>query len=346
MAKKGIYIYGIVPYPYSNDMLKLFESLGLYAITFQNASAIVSDQKTNHINYLDRESLGHLLVHHQTTIEDLMNNGFNILIPMKLGTIVNSDAEVIRILSNGYELIISTFNKIEYCTEIDLVATWADFPEILKEMSEHPDIVAMKNNILKNNDIISQSDQLKIGKLVQNLLKQKNTEAELIILDMLSPIILNSKTHEVMNDIMLTNSAFLIDRLKSEKFENIIDQLDEEFNGKLNFKLVGPLPCYSFYTIETKELNPITLEKARQRLGLKEEITEPEIKKAYLEQAKLFHPDKNILNGTNDHFTNIKESYHSLLEYSIAARQSSKGNLLSLAKDKVLKNLILVKIKE
>jgi len=346
MATKGIYIYGIVPNFYSTDMFRSLENSGVYAITFQNISAIVSDRNSTHLDYLDRESLGYLLVHHQKTIEDLMGKGFAMLIPMRLGTIVSSKEEVFKILANGYDLIIDTLKKIEHLTEIDLAVTWADFPGTLKEIAGHPDIIAIKDDFLKKADTLLKIDQVKVGMLVQAKLKEKNTKVELNILDFLSPISLDIKTHEAMNDEMVTNSAFLINRNNKEKFEQLMDQLDEEYKGLLNFKLVGPLPCYSFYTIEVKDLNSEQVEQARKELGLREETSESEIKKAYLEKAKLFHPDAHPDNGDEENFNRINKAYNTLLDYSVSARQSSKDDLISLAKEKVIENLILVKIKE
>jgi hypothetical protein len=230
-------------------------SAGIYVISFQNISAIVSDGESTDIDYSDRETLGHLLVHHQKTIEDIMEKGFNMLIPMRLATIVISKEEVIKILANGHDLIIDTLNKIECLTEIDLVVTWADFSNPLNEIASHPEIIEMREDIMKKTGTLSQIDQMKVGMLVQEKLKEKNTKVELNILDSLASISFDVKTHEVMNDKMVTNSAFLINRNKNEKFEQVIDQLDEEYKGLLNFKLVGPLPCYSFYTIEVKELD-------------------------------------------------------------------------------------------
>jgi len=149
-----------------------------------------------------------------------------------------------------------------------------------------------------------------------------------------------------MNDQMVTNSAFLINSNNKEKFEQLIDQLDEEYKGLLNFKLVGPLPCYSFYTIEVKELNPEHVAQAKTELGLREETSESEIKKAYLEKAKLFHPDAHSDNGDEEKFKRINKAYHILLDYSTAAKQSSEDEYTSQVKEKVIQNLILVKIKE
>jgi hypothetical protein len=224
--------------------------------------------------------------------------------------------------------------------------SWADFSVTIKEVADHPDIISMKDDILKKGVTLSQIDQMKIGRLIQSKLKGKNTEVELKILDTLSQICLDIKTHEVMNDEMITNSAFLVSRNKIEEFERAIDQLDEEYKGLLKFKLIGPLPCYSFYTIEVKELNPEHVKQAKKELGLREETSKSEIKKAYLGKARLFHPDTQMENSEKENFNKINKAYHTLLEYSAAARQSSKENLISLAKEKVTENLVLVKIRE
>jgi hypothetical protein len=346
MQPKGIYIYGIVPNFYSAELFRSLKSFETYAIPFENVSAIASDYEGTAVDFSDREALGHLLIHHQKTIEAIQANGFNMLIPMKLGTIAKAKKEVLKILSNGYELIIETLKKIENHTEIDLVVTWGAFNEIIQEVAGDPEIMEMKEEILKKSDALSPVDQMKMGMMIQEKLKEKNTKAELNILDSLSSISLDIATHEVMNDQMITNSAFLINRHNREKFEHIIDRIDEEYKGLLNFKLVGPLPCYSFYTIEVQTLNADIVLQAKKELGLGDETSESEIKKVYLGKAKLFHPDGNSNGSNEENFTRVNKAYHSLLDYSFAVRQSSKEDLISLENEKVKNNLILVKLKD
>jgi len=346
MPAKGIYIYGIVPNLYSTDIFRSLENSEVYAISFQNISAIVSERESAHIDFLDRESLGRLLVHHQKTIEEIMGKGFAMFIPMKLGTVFSSKKDAIKILENGHDLIINTLKKIEYLTEIDLAVSWADFPATINDIAADPEIIAMKDDILIKTDTHLKIDQVKAGMLVQKKLIEKNKQIELNILDSLTAYSIDIKIHDVFNDQMITNSAFLINRDKKDKFEQAIDKLDEEFNSALNFKIVGPLPCYSFYTLEVKKLNVDHVLLAKNELGLGEETSESEIKKAYLEKAKLFHPDAQMENGDEENFNRISKAYHTMLDYSASARQSSNMNLISLTKENVIENLILVKIKE
>jgi len=346
MTAKGIYLYGIVPNFYGTTQFQSLEHSGVSAITYQNISAIISDSESDGLENLDRESLGQLLVHHQRTIEDLQSKGFNMIIPMRLGTIFTSKEEILQVLANGHAVIIETLKKIEYLTEVDLVVTWSDFSKVLKDIAELPQVRELKQEMLQDTDIIKKVDQYKMGMFIQGILTEKNKSVELKILDVLSPFGLDIRMHEVMNDQMVTNSAFLLNRNKQEKFEQAIGELDEAYKGALNFKIVGPLPCYSFYTLEVNALNPDKVVQAKEDLDLGSETSESEIKKAYLEKAKLFHPDANLKNGDLESFNRINKAYHTLLDYSAAVKQSSKKNYFSLAKEYVNENLILVKIKE
>jgi len=346
MTTKAIYIYGIIPNLCSIGMFRSLENTSVYAIPYQNISAIVSDRERELPDFSDRESLGRLLVNHQNIIEGLMEKGLLTIVPMKLGTIAKSIDEVLKILTDGYDLFAETLKKLEHLTEIDIAVSWANFPSTLNQIADDPEIIAMKEDIMKKKDTILHIDQVKVGMMLQTKLREKNFRIELNILDALAPLSIDIKTHELMNDQMITNSAFLLNRNNKELFECTIDNLDKEYKGFLNFKLIGPLSCYSFYTMEVKELNPEHIAQAQKELGLREEITEPEIKKAYLEKAKLFHPDTMLENGAEKNFNKISNAYKTLLEYSAAARQYSPGNLISLAREKVINNLILIKIKD
>jgi len=72
MPAKGIYIYGIVPNLYGSDLFRSLENAGFYAITYQSISAIVSDRDSTDLDFSDNESLAHLLLYHEKTLEDII----------------------------------------------------------------------------------------------------------------------------------------------------------------------------------------------------------------------------------------------------------------------------------
>lgn len=346
MTEKVLYIYGIVPNFYSTEMFRSLENSGLSAIPFENMSAIVAERNMLMTDFTDRESLGNLLVHHQKTIEELQAIGFNVIIPMRLGTTANSREDVFKIFLSGYELISSILKKIQFLTEFDVAVTWVDFPATVREMASHPDVIALKEKLLKKNEQPTLDDQMQAGMLLQSKLKENNIKIELRLLDLMSSLSLDIRNHPVMNDEMVTNSAFLVKRNSSEKFESILDMFDKEFEGKLNFRLVGPLPCYSFYTLDVKKLSPEQIELAGRELGLSANSSEADIKKAYLGKARLLHPDTSKEAGSEENFTRITQAYHTLLEYALAVKQSYNSENNTESDEKRTGNLILVKIKD
>jgi hypothetical protein len=346
MIKKGIYLYAIVPNSYSEEMFKSIENIGVYLIPYKNLFAIVSDRDEHKIEQLDRQELGHLLVDHQKKIEHLQKVGFSMLLPMQMGTFSESKAAVCTILENGYDLISATLQKINSLTEFNVAAVWADFSKTLGMVAAHPEISAMRDRLIEKTEGPSETEQVAIGVKVQEELINKNTQVALSIVNSLETLCIDKRIHDTMNDEMVLNSAFLIDKKNTEKFEETINQLDKDYNETLNFKLIGPLPCYSFYTIEVKKINYLQLIQAKKALGLTTEFSQVEIKKAYQEKAKELHPDANQKNINKESFTKINKAYHMLLEYSEAARGASIDDAASQEKQNEVEDLILVKIKE
>ena len=343
---KGLYIYGIIPNCYEAEQYRELSSFDVFNIPFQKVSAIVSSNDVVDYRQLDTEKLARLLINHQKTIESIMNIGFTTIIPMRLDTFANNTTEVLRILENGYDLIIETIQKVANHLEIDIVATWSDFNQIMEEIAVNPEILELKTKIEKSKNRVTQTDQLTIGYLVKKILDEKNAEYATKIIEALNPFCQSTKSHEVMNDQMVINTAFLVNQDQSVLLEKALNQLDEEFNGKLNFKLVGPLPCYSFYSLEVKELCFEEIESAKKELGLHNSTSERIIKQAYLDKARLFHPDTNPGDDSAVIFNKINKAYQTMLDYVNAVKPESREDQFSLLIDAVAENSFFLKIKE
>ncbi len=327
MNKQGIYIYGFVP----NDCFEKIRSTvlksGIYSIEYGDVSAVVSDTRDEKLEYMDRETLAHLLVDHQQKIERIMSGGCSKIIPMQLGTIVSSGNDVIKILKNGHTVIKETFEVIDNVEEFDVVALWNNFPDLIGKISEMSQVRLLREEISKKSSY-DEADSISIGKLIKQKIDEKNNKVNLDVANSLQPFCLDIKKHETMNDEMPLNSAFLVHKENINSFMETIDNLDSKYSDQLNFKIVGPLPCYSFYTLECKTLNKEDIEKAKKVLGIDSFKSESDLKKAYRLKAGLTHPDKNsegAADNNSEGFININNAYKILLEYSAVIKQSSEN---------------------
>ena len=148
------------------------------------------------------------------------------------------------------------------------------------------------------------------------------------------------KEHDVMDDQMVSNTAFLIDYNYLVLAEREIENLNAKLNGKLNFKFIGPLPCYSFYTLEMQALPFSEIESARKELGLSNVTSVKNIKQAYLDKVKLFHPDINSSTDSGDVLNRINKAYKVIVDYySGAVKPATREDHFSLAKNKRITHL-------
>ena len=350
----GKYIYGIV----ASGSVELPgagaapDLAGVYTIQYQNASAVVSDCEMIDYRNMRKDALALLLVRHQKVIEGIMELG-NAIIPVKFGTLACSDAEARDILVKGSRLIQEIAPKVRDKIEIDVAVTWKDFGSTLKEIGQGKEITELKKEVLSAKTVTVE-DQMKVGLAVKKILDDKKDYHSGLIQDALKSLSHDCRTHELMDDQMVINSAFLISKARQDEFYARVESLNSEFSGNLNFRCIGPLPPYSFYTIDIKKLDFKDLEWARNQLGVAEEVTtKSEIKRHYHRAAHALHPDKNPDKpGTEKEFGNAARAYKILADYCRAGeqtRQTDGGQTgrevnISFNKEKFKESSILVKM--
>jgi len=347
MSNNGIYIYGII-----NSGTRELKGNGwnadapVYLIPCQDLAAVVSDEEIVDLTHLPKDLLARRLVDHQRVIEGVMSLKHTI-IPVKLGTFAGNPSEVQEILARGYKIVMEVFYTVRDKLELDVVVTWPDLASVLKAIGEEPDIREAKQKLLANPRKITVEDQMRVGLMVKKALDARREQIDLKIRSALSAISRGVRVHELMDDRMITNTAFLIEREAQAEFEQCLDRLNTETGETLHFRCVGPLPPYSFCTLEVRHLHFEDIEWARIKLGLPDHATKEEIKKAYQTQAVLVHPDKHPDSpGMAGAFDEVNRAYKTLVEYELALDQGGGREECSFREPDVRRNGLLVKVRD
>ncbi len=337
------YIYGFIEEKTGAPAICSYE--GIYTIPYKDICAVVSDSQFVDYAALPKNEVARYLLRHQQVIEKVM--AAHAIIPVRLGTYAFHRREVEEILSRGYKKIKDIFKQIENKIEIDLAATWSDLGAVIREVAGEEEIGQFKQTLLNKKEGVTADDQMKIGVMVQNHLKQKRNKYALEIQTCLSGISELIKVHDLMDDNMVMNSAFLINWDKQISFETTIEELNTRFEDKLNFRCVGPLPPYSFYTLEIKKMQSEEIEWAKKKLGLNGFTNRNDIKKAYYRQAFISHPDQNPdTPHIENEFSDVARAYSILVDCCLAAEQTDQEDSCSFNGGEFKENAILVKVRE
>ncbi|MCL3782184.1 hypothetical protein EMN47_17485 [Prolixibacteraceae bacterium JC049] len=340
------YLYGVIE---SNHDYQLFEQLkhmGLIVIQYEDITALAEEKAYINLNEMSKDDLAHLLIKHQKVLEDIMQTIKAPIIPIKLGSFSQNASEVRQILKKGYSLFSNTIGKLNKRVEIDIAVTWTNFEDILQQVAQNKDIEQTRSDLLSKNGNISATDQVILGKLIKDKLDEKNIITKKLITDCLSSHCETIKEHEIMNDQMIANLAFLIEESKIHDFESALNQIDKAMSGELHFKYIGPLPFYSFYTLEIIHLCHQSIEQARYTLQLPGRATSDAIKKAYLAKVKEMHPDVNPEMSTTYNFDELNKAYQLLTQYAKSVEVQSGNNVICFTQDLVKANSIIVQFKD
>jgi len=253
---EGKYIYCIIN---SNDERNFGNmSIGgrgdrVYSICYQDIAAVISDSPVKEYR-ISRENV----LAHQKVMEMLMND--HDILPVKFGTIAGEkdgvkSEERIRneVLKVRYKELISLLNLIEGKTELGLKALWKDMNVIFQEIvNENREIRKIKRLVTTENPIRARGHKVRVGEMVKNALDEKKSKEKVNILQSLKNNYVDIRCNKVFGDKMVANFAFLVNKEKEKIFDNMVKQLCNQYNGRMQFKYIGPVPPINFVELVIK----------------------------------------------------------------------------------------------
>jgi len=314
---EGRYIYGIV----KTNEKKSFGTCGInngeevYIIPYQDISCVVSKSPLQDYSSMLKETLGHFLVKHQTIIEKIMKE--HTIIPMKFGTFVFNDDEVVQVAKRGYPQFKELLGNMDSKIELDVTAAWSDLGTIIMEIGEKDEqIREFKTEIAKRPVNESLQDRIKIGAMIKDALDKRREKEAGHMIGSLRELAIDFQKHQVMDDSMILNCAFLLEKVKEPDFDAKLKELDKEYNHQLNFRCIGPLAPHSFATCQLNKLSYSRIDEARKLLGLEENASLNEVKDSYRQLAQKKHPDVDPNDAQlKEEFGKITQAYKLLANY-------------------------------
>ncbi len=283
------YVYGIIDSGNETDfnIPGLSSSSSVYTIADQDLSCVVSDYFGKEFSSMSQEEVVRCLLGHQVVVEHAMTE--HTVLPVKFGTVLTTSDEVRSLLSQGRSQFVDALAWIRDKVEIEVAATW-DRRRILQEVSTEPEIILATKALVGNKQQTLQ-EQIQLGQMVTASMDRRRQSYRERMINFLMSVAVDVQPNALVSDKMVMNVAFLVEKANQEEFDSCLKQLNDLFHDQINFRIIGPLPPYSFTTVEVTRPNPEKIEEARQLLHLGQTFSEPEVRKAYRHLAAQSHPD-------------------------------------------------------
>lgn len=303
--KKMRYIYGII----DGSEKSSFGKIGLHGeavitVPFKDICAVVSDTpEGQQITLEDART-------HESVLRTLMKNGT--VIPVGFGFSVKDDSEIENLLKRGYTIFRNALKRLTGKIQVDIKVAW-DRRILTEVLKDDKDVRAMTEKIREAP--YDQTLKIELGRRVKAALAERERRLLPKVLDLLKELTSGFKENKIKSDDMLLNASFLLDNEKQESFLETIDELEKKYERRLTFHAVSPLPPYNFVGIQIEKPDYKRLDEARRTLGLGEEVSISEVRVAFNQMARVYHPDHNPDPDAESRFNALKKARDPLIEY-------------------------------
>jgi len=247
MEKEGKYIYCIV----GTKQERNFGPIGIggrgdevLTIGYDDLSMVVSNHPMSRF-IVNKENM----MAHEKVIEEVMKE-FDSVLPVRFGTIAASADEVRNLLGRRHREFKNLLRDMDHKVELGVKAIWKNIHIIFKEIvKENKEIKKLKEEI--QNEVSKKNIQAKIqlGKMIEQALANKKEKETERFVDVLKRISIDYRLNKTTCDEMFMNAAFLVDKGREKEFDNVMDDLSDEYMDRIKFMYAGPLPVFNFLNL-------------------------------------------------------------------------------------------------
>jgi hypothetical protein len=222
-----LYLYGITR---PRNVPKRLAEQGISLVIEDGRAAIVSELDDGPVEATRRNLLAHA-----DAVEQLHEDA--VVLPARFGYVLESREEAVQLLA--LPEIESLLERHKETCELTLKGTYQDsvLAEVGSELQQLRDAYRAEPSVEAG---------IALGEAVGQGLADRRARDASVVLDALDPLALDIVEGEVAGELAAFDFALLTERRRVQEVEARVEDLASRLSPPLRFRLVGPLPPYSF----------------------------------------------------------------------------------------------------
>lgn len=321
VMSSALYLYGVVgttpPLPLAVEGV----AGGVRVFVEGDLGVIVGAEPAGGLKGLAREQAVRLLLRHQQTLEAALSH--TTVLPIRFGTVAPGEEAVRSMLTEGGALFRERLEAFLGRQQMEIVVSW-DLGRVFAEIAMEADVAKARRAIEEGAEG-GESARVELGRTVKAALERRRAALAEKLGEELRTIAVDMTENAIMDDRMVANFALLIDREDAASLEGVLNRLDADFGGSLNFRCIGPLPPANFATVEVAFPSAQTIDQARRTLRIDGGAGRNEIVSAYRRLARQNHPDTAASPEAGaERLSEIASAYRLLMAH--ARTQTARGD--------------------
>ena len=227
----ALYLYGVTR---PRELPPRLAERGLFLVEHEGRAAIVSELEDAPV-----QASRHNLLAHADAVEELHEKG--VVLPARFGTLLDDRDAALELLAlPDIELLLERHRDN---SELTLKGTYEE--TILAEVSRPLEPLRAAYHRAPTLEA-----GIALGEAVTEALANRRARDRDIVLERIAPLIADVIVSEPLGEYGALDLGLLVRRDAVESLEATLEELTAELSPPLHLRLVGPLPPYSFVSLE------------------------------------------------------------------------------------------------
>lgn len=244
--QNNVWVYGVVPVGAS---LQELERRGdrlpeVWVVESGDLAAIVGNAPAGDGKATRDQALAHSRVLEAAVVDAPV-------VPFRFGIMVPGDQEVgSDLLDAHHDELAERLKKVGDRVQLTL-KVYYDESVLLREIVDNePEIAQLREQMGEGPEEATRDVRMRLGELVNNAVEQRRQRDSADILERLKPVSVAAVVEGLEKEFMVLNAPLLVERDRQQEFEDAVEEVAQERQERMNFRLLGPMPAYNFIDIE------------------------------------------------------------------------------------------------
>ncbi|HWE10338.1 MAG TPA: GvpL/GvpF family gas vesicle protein [Solirubrobacteraceae bacterium] len=206
---------------------------------FGDLAAIVSHAPGENAKAIRDQALAHARVLEVAVLDAPV-------VPFRFGTVLPDGSVGSDLLEPWHDQLAQMLESVKDVVQLTLKVTYREDVILREIVDSNPEIAQLREQTLGTDEIATRDSRVRLGELISLTLGNWRQREALAILDRLNPLAVVSRVEALESEFMVLNAPFLVQRPRTEEFEDAAGAIADERVDRMSMALHGPMPAFDF----------------------------------------------------------------------------------------------------
>ena len=241
--RTGVYVYGILP----GDIEVEPGTAGVgdppgevRAVRYRDLTALVSDVD------LDRP-LGRAedLVTHEELLD--ASAADVPVLPLRFGAVLASeDAVADELLGPNYDEFITALRQLEGYAEYVIKGRYVEQAVLGEVLAKNPQAASLAEQLRGADPDATRDERMELGEIIATVIEAKREADTQALGEAVASQVAGRVVRPPTHELDAVHAALLVEATKAEALRQVVEELADEWQDRIELRLIGPLAAYDF----------------------------------------------------------------------------------------------------